>query len=179
MWNNYIILMIRKYKSWSGLSLLNLLGMIGVYGLIVLLISGFIISQNMLSLVVIVLIVLVVGMAYINYTTIQLRKRLKEFYVRKLLGASNKQIMSQLLLESILLSAFLVVSGMVLAEIVSPWCGEILGVAISVSSMSLIMQIAVVMVLVVPVGLLGVIFPIHSFINYLKDNFSKFSHRTH
>ena len=153
--------------------------MIGVYGLIVLLVSGFIISQNMLSLVVIVLIVLVVGMAYINYTTIQLRKRLKEFYVRKLLGASNKQIMSQLLLESILLSAFLVISGMVLAEIVSPWCGEILGVAISVSSMSLILQIAVVIVLVVPVGLLGVIFPIRSFINYLKSNFSKLSHRTH
>ena len=160
------------------MSLLNLLGMIGVYGLIVLLLSGFIISQNMLSLVVIVLIVLVVGMAYINYTTIQLRKRLKEFYVRKLLGASNKQIMSQLLLESILLSAFLVISGMVLAEIVSPWCGEILGVAISVSSMSIIMQIAVVIVLVVPVGLLGVIFPIQSFINYLKNNFSKLSHHT-
>ena len=160
------------------MALLNLLGMIGVYGLIVLLISGFVVSQNMLSLVVIALIVLVVGMAYINYTTIQLRKRLKEFYVRKLLGASNKQIMSQLLLESLLLSAFLVVSGMVLAEIVSPWCGEILGVAISVSSMSLIMQIAVVIALVVPVGILGVIFPIRSFISYLRNNFSRISRHT-
>jgi len=171
--------MIRKYKSWSGLSLLNLLGMISVYGLIVLLISGFIISRNMLSLIVIVLIVLVVGIAYINYITLQLRKRLKEFYVRKLLGASDKQIMAQLLLESIVLSAFLVVSGMVLAEIVSPWCGEILGVAISVSAMSFIIQLFVVIILVVPIGLLGVILPIHTFINYLKDNFSKLSHRTH
>jgi putative ABC transport system permease protein len=171
--------MIRKYKSWSGLSLLNLLGMISVYGLIVLLISGFIITQNMLLLIVIVLIVLVIGMAYINYTTLQLRKRLKEFYVRKLLGASDNQIMLQLLLESIVLSAFLVVSGMVLAEIVSPWCGEILGVAISVSSMSFIMQIAVVIFLVLPVGILGVILPIRSFINYLKNNFSKLSHPSH
>ena len=176
MWNNYIILMIRKYKSWSGLALLNLLGMIGIYGLIVLLISSFIISWNMLSLIVIVLIVLVVGMAYINYITIQLRKRLKEFYVRKLLGASDKQIMAQLLLESIVLSTFLVVSGMVLAEIVAPWCGEIFGTAISVSSMSFLMQLAVVIILVVPVGLVGVVFPIRTFINYVKDNFSKYSH---
>ena len=148
MWNNYIILMIRKYKSWSGLALLNLLGMIGVYGLIVLLISGFLISRNMLSLIVIVLIILVAGIAYLNYITLQLRKRLKEFYVRKLLGASDKQIMSQLLLESIVLSAFLGVSGMVLAEIVAPWCGEIFGVAISVSSMSFLRQITVIIIII-------------------------------
>ena len=141
--------------------MLNLLGMIGIYGLIVLLISSFIISWDMLSLIVIVLIVLVVGMAYINYITIQLRKRLKEFYVRKLLGASDKQIMSQLLLESIVLSAFLVVSGMVLAEIVAPWCGEIFGIAISVSSMSFLMQIAVIIILVVQEDLKEVVHPIY------------------
>lgn len=179
MWNNYIILMIRKYKSWSGLSLLNLLGMISIYSLIVLLISGFIISQNMLSLIAIVIIVMVVGIAYVNYITLQLRKRLKEFYVRKLLGASDIQIMSQLLLESIVLSAFLVVSGLVLAEIISPWCGEIIGVAISVSSMSFFTQLFVVIILVVPVGLLSVIFPIRTFIKYVKKNFSKLSHRTY
>lgn len=156
--------------------MLNILGMIGIYGLLVMLISGFIINRNVLSLIVIVLILLVAGIAYVNYITLQLRKRLKEFYVRKLLGASDKQIMSQLLLESIVLSAFLVVSGMVLAEIVAPWCGEIIGVAISVSSMSFLVQLAVVIILVVPVGLVAVVFPIRSFINYVKDNFSKFSH---
>ena len=171
--------MIRKYKSWSGLSLLNLLGMISIYGLIVLLISGFIVSRNMLSLVVIVLIVIVVAIAYVNYITLQLRKRLKEFYVRKLLGASDKQVMSQLLLESIVLSAFLVVSGMVLAELVSPWCGEIIGVTISISSMSFFTQLFVVIILVIPVGLLSVVFPIRTFINYLKKNFSNLSHRTY
>lgn len=150
--------------------------MIGIYGLLVMLINGFIINRNVLSLIVIVLILLVAGIAYVNYITLQLRKRLKEFYVRKLLGASDKQIMSQLLLESIVLSAFLVVSGMVLAEIVAPWYGEIIGVAISVSSMSFLMQLAVVIILVVPVGLVGVVFPIRSFINYVKDNLSKFSH---
>ena len=171
--------MIRKYKSWSGLALLNLLGMVSIYGLIVLLISSFLVSQNMLTLVVIILIGLVAGIAYINYISLQLRKRLKEFYVRKLLGASDKQIISQLLLESVVLSAFLVVSGMVLAELVSPWCGEIIGFAISISSMSLLAQIFVVIILVLPIGLLGVIIPIRSFINYLKNNFSKLSHPTY
>jgi putative ABC transport system permease protein len=171
--------MIRKYKSWSGLSLLNLLGMISIYGLIVLLISGFIISRNALSLIVIVVILLVVGIAYVNYITLQLRKRLKEFYVRKLLGASDNQIMSQLLMESIILSAFLVVSGLVLAELVSPWCGEIIGIAISVSSMSFFTQLFIVVMLVIPVGLVSAVLPIRSFINYVKNNFSKLSHRTY
>jgi putative ABC transport system permease protein len=171
--------MIRKYKSWSGLSLLNLLGMISIYGLIVLLISGFIISRNALSLIVIAVILLVVGIAYVNYITLQLRKRLKEFYVRKLLGASDNQIMSQLLMESIILSAFLVVSGLVLAELVSPWCGEIIGIAISVSSMSFFTQLFIVVMLVIPVGLVSAVLPIRSFINYVKNNFSKLSHRTY
>jgi putative ABC transport system permease protein len=133
----------------------------------------------MLSLIVIGLVGLVVGIAYANYITLQLRKRLKEFYVRKLLGASDNQIMSQLLLESIVLSTFLVVSGMVMAEIIAPWCGEIFGAAISVSSMSFFMQLAVIIILVVPVGLVGVVFPIRTFINYVKENFSKFSHRNY
>ena len=84
--------------------MLNLLGMIGVYGIIVLLISGFMVSRDILSLIVIGLILLVAGIAYVNYITLQLRKRLKEFYVRKLLGASDNQVMAQLLLESIVLS---------------------------------------------------------------------------
>lgn len=158
--------------------MVNLLGMIGVYGLIILLISGFMVSWNTLSLIVIILIVLAVGIAYINYITLQIRKRLKEFYVRKLLGASDNQIMSQLLLESIVLSAFLVVSGLVLAELVSPWCGEIIGVAISVSSMSFFTQLFIVIILVIPIGLLSVILPIRTFINYVNNNFSKLSHRT-
>ena len=177
MLNNYIILMIRQYKSWSGLALINLLGMVGVYALIVLLISGFLVSRNMLSLIVIALIILVAGIAYINFISLQLRKRLKEFYIRKLLGAENNQIMSQILLESVVLSAFLIVSGMVLAEIVSPWCGEIIGVAISVSSISFIKQVIILIVLIMPIGLVGVVFPIRSFINYVNNNFSRLSHQ--
>ncbi len=174
-----MIMMIRKYKSWTGLAMLNLLGMIGVYSLIILLISNFIITRNPLSLIVISLILLVTAIAYVTYISLQLRKRLKEFYVRKLLGASDSQLMSQLLLESIVLSAFLVVSGMVLAELVAPFCSVILGTPISVSGMPLVAQLAVVILLVVPIGILSVIFPIRSFINYLRINFSKLSHRSY
>ena len=177
MWNNYVIIMIRKYKSWTGLAMLNLLGMIGVYGLITLLISSYLISFEPMSLLVIILIVLIIGIAYVNYITLQLRKRLKEFYVRKLLGASDNQVMLQLLMESIVLSAFLVVSGMVLAEFMAPFCGVILGTPISVSGMHLVSQFIVVILLVLPIGVLGVIFPIRSFINYLRVNFSRLSHR--
>jgi hypothetical protein len=87
--------------------------------------------------------------------------------------------MSQLLLESIILSAFLVVSGLVLAELVSPWCGEIIGVAISVSSMSFFTQLFIVIILVIPIGLLSAVLPIRTFINYVKNNFSKLSRRTY
>jgi putative ABC transport system permease protein len=143
--------------------------MIVVFGLIVLLINGYLISPNSASLFIMIPVLLVVGIAYINFITLQLRKRTKEFYIRKLLGARDSQVMTQLLLESMVLSTFLAVSGMVLAGLVSPWCDKLIG--LSLAPLSLKAQILIIILLVIPVGLLSVAVPIRSFIGYLNKNF--------
>jgi putative ABC transport system permease protein len=145
--------------------------------LVVLLIKGFLISQNVLSLAIILIILLVVSVAYANYLSLQLRKRLKEFYLRKLLGAKDIQILLQILLESTVLTSFLVVSGMVVAELISPWFSELLGVSLVAQSLNIWMQIAMVIIIVLPVGILAVILPVKSYINQVKKNITHLSHR--
>ncbi|MEN8250594.1 MAG: FtsX-like permease family protein [Bacteroidota bacterium] len=169
--------MIRKYKSWSGLSLVTLLGLVAIIALVVLLIKGFLISQNVLSLIVILVILLIVSVAYANYITLQLRKRAKEFYLRKLLGARDIQIMLQILLESTILTSFMVISGMVVAELISPLCGDILGVSLATESLTFWLQLVMIFIIVIPVGVLAIVFPVKSFIKYVKDNITHLSYR--
>jgi ABC-type antimicrobial peptide transport system permease subunit len=168
-------MMMRKYKSWKGLALVTLLGLIIMFALLVLLISDYLVDKNTLLLIIIILLAMVVGIAYVNFVTLQLNLRPKEFFVRKLLGATNKEIITQLLLESIVLSVFLVVSGMVLAELVSPLGEKVGSGAIHYSSITILGQISVVVALVLPVGLLTFIFPVRTFLNYINRNFSKLS----
>ena len=174
---NYIILMSRKYKSWGSLSWINLVGLIFIYGLVFILIRGFLASPDLVSLVIILLILFVAAVAYVNYVTLQLRNRTKEFYVRKLLGASNKQVILQVLLESVVLTSFLVVSGMVLAELATPWCGKILGVPLSLKAVGLGGQVIIAAAMVIPVGLFSILLPVKRYLTYLKKNYLKLSHR--
>ena len=169
--------MSRKYKSLGGLSWVNLVGLIGIYALIFILIRGFMAKPDLFALTIVLLIMFVAAVAYVNYVTLQLRKRTKEFYVRKLLGAQDNEILAQILLESVVITSFLVISGMVLAEIVTPFCGNLLGSPISLTSVGLISQVVIVLFMVIPVGLLAVLFPVYKYIAYVKDNFSKLSHR--
>ena len=171
--------MTRKYKSWSGLSLVTLIGLVAILSLVVLLIKGFLISQNLLSLLVILIILLVVGVAYANYLSLQLRKRLKEFYLRKLLGARDGQILLQVLLESTVLTSFVVISGMVVAELISPLFGEFLGVSLEAELFTIWLQVAMVIIIVVPVGILAVILPVKSYIKHVNKNITHLSHRIH
>lgn len=169
--------MIRKYKTWSGLSLVTLLGLVAILALVILLIKGFLVNHNILSLIVIFVILLVTGVAYANYLSLQLRKRLKEFYLRKLLGARDFQIMLQILLESTVLTSFMVVSGIVVAELVSPMCDDLLGVSLASESMTIGLQILILVIIVLPVGVLSVIVPVRSFINHVNANITHLSHR--
>ena len=178
MWNNYLISMIRNYKSWSGLAIVNILGIVAAFGLIITLIRGFLVNPDLISFFVIILVTFVVAVAYANFTALQLRKRRRETYVRKLLGARDVQIMQHLLIESVVLVTFLVVSGLVLAELFAPVCGAFLGIAMPSNSLSFGIQVMVVMALVFPVGVLGAIFPIRGFVNYVNSNMGNRANRT-
>ena len=178
MWNNYLISMIRSYKSWSGLAIVNLLGMVAAFGLIITLIKGFLVSPDLTSFFVILLITFVVGVAYASYTTLQLRKRRRETYIRKLLGAKDTQIMLQLVIESVVLVTFLVVSGLVLAELFAPVCENLFGTWFPIEILSFGSQIILVSVLVLPVGVVAAILPIKGFVNYINNYMSNPTSRT-
>jgi len=169
--------MIRNYKSWSGLAIVNLLGIVATFGLIITLIKGLLVQPNLTSFLVIILITFIVGVAYANFTALQLRKRRRETYIRKLLGAKDVQIIQQLVIESVVLVTFLVVSGLVLAELFAPVCGSLLGVLMPETILSFGEQILIVIILVVPVGILGAILPIKAFVNYVNNSLSKPANR--
>ena len=175
MWSNYIILIIRRPKSWGGITLVNLLVQIVVYALILLLVNGLVANGHLISFTVIILVLLVATISYTNYIALQLKKRLKEFYIRKLLGAADIDIKLQLLLESIVLTAFLLVSAMVFTEIVTPWCVKFIGQEISFISQPLYLELLEIGVLVIPIGILAALIPINSFIKNLNKNFIKIS----
>ena len=177
MWNNYIILMIRSYKSWSGFFIATLLGIVAALSLTILLIRILLSNYNLALLIIVILIVIVTTIAFANYTTLRLKKRVKEFYLRKLLGARDSQLQLQLLMESIVLSGFVVVSGLVLAEIISPFGGKVLGVDFTSVSFYIWQQVLIIILLVLPIGLLGSYFPIRGIIKYVKKDFTKLSHK--
>lgn len=179
MLSNYIILMSRKYKSWGGLSWVNLVGLIGIYGLIFILMRSFLAHPNLISLGIILLILFVAAVAYVNYVSLQLRNRTKEFYIRKILGATDAQVLIQVLLESTVLTTFLVVSGMVLAELLAPWGDKVLGVPVELAPVGLFGQIIIAAIMVIPVAWVSVLLPIKKYLAYLKNNFAKLSHRTY
>ena len=153
--------------------MVNSLGMVAAFGLIITLIRGFLVEPNLTSFIIILLIIFVVGVAYASFTALQLRKRRRETYIRKLLGARDTQIMLQLVIESVVLVTFLVVSGLVLAEIFAPVCGSILGILMPQTILSFGTQILVVIALVIPIGVFGAILPIKGFISYVNNNLSK------
>ena len=170
--------MIRKYKSWSGLSLINLLGLVGIYGLITVFVRGYLANPTIVSLSVILIVLSVATIAYINYLSLLLRKRTKEFYLRKLLGASDIQVVTQLVMESVVLTTFLVVSGLVLAELLMPWCSKFATFDIVIDPLNFLYQVLLVAIIVIPVGLVSVLLPVRSFLRYIKSNFSKLSRRS-
>jgi len=159
--------------------MINLIGLIGIYGLISVLLRGLFQNPDSFSFAIIILIAFVAAIAYVNYVTLQFRKRIKEFYIRKLLGANDKQIGGQLILESTVLTTFLVVSGMVLAEIASPWCGRLLGSPFVIEPVTFIGQIVIVLLMVIPIGILSIALPLKNYLKYIRENFAKLSHRTY
>lgn len=147
-----------------------MVGMIISTGFIVLLIRLWLLELNSILLGILLLILMIIMVSYMNYFTYHLRKRGREFYIRKLLGATDRQIFLQLTLESIVYTSFMIVSGMVLVEIFTPWCGNFLGLAISLPSISFFIQLVTVVGLTIPLGLIATIYPIISFVKKIKPS---------
>ncbi|MBT3251757.1 MAG: FtsX-like permease family protein [Candidatus Marinimicrobia bacterium] len=71
---------------------------------------------------------------YMNLATAKYTNRTKEVGIRKTLGSSRKQLISQFLTESILLSIFAVVFAVLLVELLIPGFNSLTGLSLNLSS---------------------------------------------
>ncbi|MBN2357433.1 ABC transporter permease [candidate division KSB1 bacterium] len=81
---------------------------------------------SLIALAILALLLIVIAcMNYIHFTVARSSARLKEIAMRKVLGATRRQLRQQVILESSLLIAISFVLSLVLIELVLPWFNEI------------------------------------------------------
>ncbi|MDB5686640.1 MAG: putative transporter permease, partial [Rhizorhabdus sp.] len=105
---------------------------------------------------------LILGMACINFTnlaTARASQRAREVALRKVLGASRRQLIGQFLGESVLVAALAMLIALALLEMLVPPFGAFLDADISFSYFGSGGIIAPVILLVLVVGLLGGLYP--------------------
>ena len=183
MISNYFILMLRKARSWSAIFIANLLGVIFGLSLVELILLQFLNiyqaneSSWQPSFALALIVLALVTINYANFTTMQLKKRIRESGVRKLLGASNTQIATQYLLESIMIVIVAVLLSMILTEVVHPWFNQLFNLSFSLREQSISRQLLMATFLITFVGIIGSVYPIWNFaritmkdiINHLKS----------
>ncbi|WP_440054550.1 FtsX-like permease family protein [Pseudoalteromonas sp. T1lg65] len=104
-----------------------------------------------------VLLILIAGFNFINMTVAQSTKRAKEVGVRKALGASKTQLVTQFLSESVMVSLLSMIIACVLVELLLPSFNHLIDRSLRVDYAS--MFSVVVISLAVVVGLLAGLYP--------------------
>ena len=104
--------------------------------------------------VVAILILIISCVNYVNLTTTQASSRFKEIGVRKVLGASKKQIIQQFLGESMLITFFAVILSILIVYTALPVYAQFLGksMILSLSGVLFLILVALLVILVVGVG---------------------------
>ena len=105
---------------------------------------------------------LILGIAsanFVNLATARAGQRAREVALRKVLGASRKQLVVQFLGESLLLTAIAMLLALSLAELVMPWLSAFLGADLKLAYMGTEGVLATVIGLWLIVGLAGGLYP--------------------
>ncbi len=101
----------------------------------------------MMGLSVLILIMSVVN--YVNLATANAIKRAKEVGVRKVLGASRRDVVAQFVFESMVACFFAMLLALVVVEVSLPYYNEFLRKDLTLSNSSFFVQLAVIFVVVV------------------------------
>jgi putative ABC transport system permease protein len=127
----------------------------------------------MTGLSVLILILSIVN--YINLATANAIKRAKEVGIRKIVGASRGNIISQFVFETVLITSFSILLALVLVELVLPYYNEFLDKNLRMISAQFYLQLIVIFIITI---LLAGIFPAVYVSNFetlkvLKGNFAR------
>ena len=101
------------------------------------------------------LIIIIAGINYTNLAAARSMNRAKEIGIRKAIGAHRKQLISQFLIEAILLSILSLLISIILVELVLPSFNSFTGKDISLTGNIDLLQIVAIALLALFVGLLS------------------------
>jgi putative ABC transport system permease protein len=110
-------------------------------------------------LLVALLILLIAGVNYVNITTAQSMRRIKEMGIRKVVGAFRKQIIFQSLGESFMISAFAGLLAVLIIDILYPYYNLLSGLDYGLSEIFSPNNILLIVCIVFLLGLLSGIYP--------------------
>ena len=105
------------------------------------------------------LILLMACINFINLSTARAGQRAREVALRKVLGASRRQLVVQFLGESLLLSGVAMLIALAATELTAPWLGRFLGIDLSVRYLGTGGFLFPVLALIAIVGLVGGLYP--------------------
>lgn len=112
---------------------------------------------------------------YINLATANAIKRAKEVGVRKVLGASKKNIVRQFLFETIISTLFSILLALVIVELALPYYNDFLNKSLVISGSEFYLQLILIfIVVVITAGIFPAIYVANfEALNVLKGNFNR------
>ncbi len=121
---------------------------------------------------------LIASINFMNLSTARSQRRAKEVGIRKTLGSGRKQLISQFIIESILLSLLAVLIAVGIVELVIPFFNSLAGKNISLSLLTNYSSIPLLIIFAIAVGLLAGTYPAFYLASFdpakiLKANFPK------
>ncbi|MCC3861282.1 ABC transporter permease [Pseudemcibacter aquimaris] len=109
--------------------------------------------------IVAILAIVIATFNFVNMQIAQSSNRTKEVGVRKVLGASRKQIAAQFIVESTLMALIALICALVLVEMFSPFFGSMLGVPLTAAAVYNVAFMGGLILLAVMVGIISGLYP--------------------
>jgi len=121
---------------------------------------------NIIILFAIAIMILLLAISnYINLTTSQISIQLKEISVKKILGASKKDIFKQFLIESTLVILFAIIISVALIVLIMPWFENFIGFSFDLSSILNPFSVTLILLSPILLSLLSGTYPALKFSN--------------
>ncbi len=113
----------------------------------------------LLYIAIAIFILLITSINFINITTAQPTKRLKEAAIRETYGARRYHIIIQIITEAFIISATATLLGLVLAELIIPMFNNLFGLSLHISQIQGMQDIGIVLLITFIVGIISGAYP--------------------